>query len=271
MSIPHRLIGKRALVTGASRGIGRAAAIRFAEEGASVAINHFRDGAAAEKTLEALHGASQREGHGDAVHGAFDADMGEADEIAALFAAVLPHLGGLDILVNNAGFQEPTPGQAFDDAILERIVAVDLIGPAQCSRAAIAHFLSRTGGGVIINTTSVHELVPKPGYLAYSIAKGGLGNLTRTLALEFADKGIRVNAVGPGAIATDMNAAWKDDARARAGVESHIPMGYAADASDIAPVFAFLACEDSRYITGQTIFACGGITLYGEFKVNWAS
>ena len=103
------------------------------------------------------------------------------------------------------------------------------------------------------------------------MSKGGLGNLTRTLALEFADRGIRVNGVGPGAILTNMNDAWRNDPASRAGVESHIPMGYAATPEAIAPVFAFLASDEAAYVTGQTLFADGGLTLYGDFKDNWAS
>ena len=117
----------------------------------------------------------------------------------------------------------------------------------------------------------MHEIIPKPGFLAYSMSKGGMGNLTKTLALEFAGRGIRVNAVAPGAITTDMNASWKDEAAARRDVESHIPMGYAASAEEIAPVFAFLASDEARYITGQTIHACGGLTLYGDFARNWST
>ena len=124
---------------------------------------------------------------------------------------------------------------------------------------------------MIINTSSVHEIIPKPGFLAYSISKGGLGNLTRTLALEFADRGIRVNAVGPGATLTSLNDAWRNDPGGRAAVERHIPMGFAATPEQIAPVFAFLASDEAAYVTGQTIYADGGITLYGEFKENWAS
>jgi glucose 1-dehydrogenase len=126
-------------------------------------------------------------------------------------------------------------------------------------------------GGTVINTSSVHEIIPKPGFLAYSMSKGGLGNLTRTLALEFADRGIRVNSVAPGAILTSINDAWRHDPEGRAAVERHIPMGYAATPEDIAPVYAFLASDDARYITGQTIYACGGLTLYGDFKENWSS
>jgi glucose 1-dehydrogenase len=127
------------------------------------------------------------------------------------------------------------------------------------------------GGGVILNCSSVHEIIPKPAYIAYSVSKGGLGNLTRTLALEYADRGIRVNGVGPGATLTDMNSAWADHPQARRSVESHIPMNRAATPAEIAAVFAFLASDDASYVTGQTIYACGGITLYGDFKNNWAS
>ena len=268
---PHRLTGKTALITGASRGIGRAVAERFAAEGAHVIINHFRDELPAAKCINLLKSASQREGHGTANHLAIDADIGSAAEIAAMFVQALSAFPRIDILVNNAGIQSPTPGAAFDDADLTRILNVNLIGAALCARAALAHFATRPGGGTIINTTSVHESVPKPGFLAYSVAKGGLGNLTRTLALEFAAAGVRVNAVGPGAVATDMNASWLHDRAARAAVESHIPMGRVATAEEIAQVFAFLASDDAAYITGQTIYACGGLTLHGDFRENWAS
>ena len=267
----HRLKDRVALVTGGSRGIGRAAATLFAREGATVVINHYRDPAAAAATIELLHTASADEGHGTKQHGGIDADVADVEAVTAMFSEVLARCGDLHVLINNAGMQVATPGDSFDDAAFLRVLGVDLIGPALCSRAALKQFLARPGGGTIINTTSVHEIVPKPGYAAYSVSKGGLGNLTRTLALEFADRGIRVNAVGPGAVTTDMNAAWIDDTAARRVVEAHIPMGRAADAEEIAPLFAFLASDDARYITGQTIYACGGITLYGDFQKNWAS
>lgn len=268
----HRLKDKVAVITGASRGIGRAVATLYAREGATVVVNHYHDGEAAAATLEALARASAEGGHGSRPHRAIDADVGDAAAIEKMFAEVAATVGAFHILVNNAGFQLETPGESFDLKTFERILAVDLVGPALCARAALAHFLSRPGGGCIINTTSVHEIIPKPTFEAYSVAKGGLGNLTRTLALEFADRGIRVNAVGPGAVMTDMNAAWINDPKGRAVVESHIPMGRAAEAeADIAPVFVFLASEEARYITGQTIFACGGITLFADFQRNWAS
>jgi glucose 1-dehydrogenase len=264
--IAPRLAGRYALVTGASRGIGRAVALRFAAEGATVAVNHWRDAVAAADTVAALEAVSP-----GAAHRAVEADVADEAAVEAMVGTCLDAWGRLDILVNNAGMQTPTPGEGFVTADLRKVLSIDLEGPAYACRAALRHFLSRPGGGCIINTTSVHEMVPKPGYVAYAMAKGGLGHLTRTLALEFADKGIRVNAVGPGAVVTDMNASWTGDPAARAGVESHIPMGFAAAPDDIAPVFAFLASEEARYITGQTIYACGGITLFGDFKQNWAS
>ena len=124
---------------------------------------------------------------------------------------------------------------------------------------------------MILNNSSVHEIIPKPKYLPYSISKGGMENMTKSLALEYAERGIRVNAVGPGAVVTPINSAWIDDPGARAAVESHIPMGRAARSEEIASVFAFLASDEASYITGQTIFACGGLTLYPEFRSAWSS
>ena len=269
--VPLRLAKRFALVTGGSRGIGRAVAEAFAGEGATVAINHVGDAEAAAETLAACQAATAAAGLPPAAHCEAPADVSDPTAVTAMIDTLLATWGRLDVLVNNAGIQSETPGDSFDPAVLSRILAVNLEGPALCARAAIAHFLTRPGGGVVINTTSVHETIPKPGFAAYAMAKSGLGHLTRTLALEFADRGIRVNAVGPGAVVTDMNAAWTGDPRARAAVESHIPMGFAAAPGDIAPVYVFLASEESRYVTGQTLFACGGLTLYGDFKSNWAS
>ncbi len=265
-----RLQGKTALITGASRGIGRAVAERFAAEGADVVITHIRDHSISETFIQNLINISHSAGF-PGRHLAFEADVADPAAAGATLQRVVAHFGRLDCLINNAGIQAPTPGDDWDDATFARIIDVTLMGAARMSRAALRHFQSRPGGGNIINTSSVHEIIPKPGFLAYSMAKGGLGNLTRTLALEFAASGIRVNAVAPGAVVTDMNASWAQDPEARARVEAHIPLGYAATPEEIAGVFAFLASQDASYITGQTLHACGGLTLFGEFRTNWAS
>jgi glucose 1-dehydrogenase len=270
IQFPSRLVGQYALITGASQGIGRAVAIRFAQEGAHVAINFIGPRAAADDTLARVRAASAERGHGDRDHLAIQADIGSEAEIAAMFDTVLARWPRLDCLVNNAAFQKESPSEALDVETYRSILDVNLTGAVLCARHALAHFVAR-GGGNIINCSSVHQIIPKPGYLAYSISKGAMANLTRTLALEFAGRGIRVNAVGPGAIDTPMNAAWTGDPSKRAAVEAHIPLGRAGTADEIAAVFAFLASDDASYITGQTIFACGGLTLFGEFRDNWAS
>ncbi len=188
-----------------------------------------------------------------------------------MFSKVIDAFGSIDILVNNAGIQKPAPSHEIATEDFDRVVGVNLRGAFLCAREAIRHFLARGNGGVILNNSSVHEIIPKPKYLPYSISKGGMENLTKSLALEYAGQGIRVNAVGPGAVITPINDAWTHDPEARKAVESHIPMGRAAKADEIASVFAFLASDEASYITGQTIFACGGLTLYPEFRVAWSS
>jgi glucose 1-dehydrogenase len=267
----QRLAGKFALVTGASRGIGQAIAVRFAAEGATVGINYVGSDEAAQAALKQARAASQDGGWPADGHRLAKADIGDPQAAAAIVEEVAGAWGRLDILVNNAGIQSEAPSHEFPLPEYRRTLDVNLTGALVCSQAAIRHFLSRPGGGVILNTSSVHEIIPKPGYVAYSVSKGGLGNLTRTLALEYADRGIRVNGVGPGATLTDMNSAWASDPKARRDVESHIPMRRAATPEEIASVFAFLASDDASYVTGQTIYACGGLTLYGDFQTNWSS
>lgn len=269
--IPSRLVGQYALVTGAAQGIGRAVAIRLAQEGATIAINFVGPRAGAEETLARVQSASAERGHGGRDHCIVCADIGVEAEIAHMFETVLARWPRLDCLVNNAGIQKESPIEALDVETYRRILDVNLTGAVLCAQQAIAHFVKRGGGGSIINCSSVHQIIPKPGYLAYSIAKGAMANLTRTLALEFAGRGIRVNAVGPGAIDTPLNAAWTGDQAKRAAVEGHIPLRRVGTVEEIAAVFAFLASDDANYVTGQTIYACGGLTLFGEFRDNWAS
>ena len=263
-----RLEGKNVLVTGASSGIGQAIAVRFAREGANVAIN-YRSGADQAEATRAMARNARTNGGGKEI--TVQADVSQEDQVRTMFAKVLDSFGSLDVLVNNAGIQKPCPSHEIETNDFDRILGVNLRGPFLCAREAIRHFLGTNRQGVILNNSSVHEIIPKPKYLSYSISKGGMENLTKSLALEYADKGIRVNAVGPGAVVTPINKAWIDNPKARGEVESHIPMTRAAAADEIASVFAFLASDDASYITGQTIFACGGLTLYPEFRVAWSS
>jgi glucose 1-dehydrogenase len=266
-----RLLGKNALITGASSGIGEAVAIRFAKEGANVAINYNSGAERAERVKAKVEEAAGRVEQSQRKALTVQGDISKEEQVKSMFAKVLEAFGSLDILINNSGIQAPVPSENLETAEFDRILGVNLRGTFMCSREAIRQFLAQGRGGVIVNDSSVHEIIPKPKYLPYSISKGGIENMTKTLALEYADRGIRVNAVGPGAVVTPINNAWINNPKARAEVESHIPMGRPAEVEEIAAVFAFLASDEASYITGQTIFACGGLTLYPEFRVAWSS
>jgi glucose 1-dehydrogenase len=266
-----KLKGKNALVTGASSGIGEAIAIRFGQEGANVAVNYFSNPKNAEAVKQKVEeaGAHLAEVKPRAV--VVGGDVSDEAQVKKIFSETIQAFGSIDILVNNSGIQMPTPSHEIKTKDFDRIIGVNLRGAFLCAREAIGHFLAQGKGGVIVNNSSVHEIIPKPKYLPYSISKGGLGNLTKTLALEYADRGIRVNSVAPGATVSPINRAWIDDPKARAEVESHIPMGRAGTAEEMAAAFVFLASDDASYITGQTLYVCGGLTLYPEFRVAWSS
>ncbi len=266
-----RLSGKNVLITGASSGIGEAIAVRFAKEGASVAINYHSgaDRAEAVKQKAVQAGSSVDGGKGKFI--TVKGDVSNEEQVKAMFQEVLNAFGTLDILINNSGIQKPAASDEVEMADFDRVIGVNLRGTFMCSREAIRHWLSRNAKGAIVNNSSVHEIIPKPKYVPYSISKGGMENLTKTLALEYAEKNIRVNAVGPGAIVTPINNSWINDPTAREEVCSHIPMGRPGEADEIAGVFAFLASDEASYITGQTLFACGGLTLYPEFRTAWSS
>jgi glucose 1-dehydrogenase len=265
------LKNKFVLVTGATTGIGHATAVRFAEEGCSVSINYRTNPVAAKETLAAAQKISAANGHTDAKHITVYGDVSKEEDVAKMFAETLQAFGRLDVLINNAGWQKEAPSDQLDMKDYDGVLNTNIRGAFMCAREALKHFLARGGGGVILSNSSVHQIIPKPGFVSYSLSKGAMGNMTRTLALEYANRGIRVNAVGPGAIITPINKSWKDDPKARAGVESHIPMGRSGESEEIASVFAFLASDEASYITGQTIYACGGLTLFPEFRENWSS
>jgi len=269
------LTDKVVLVTGGTSGIGQAIAVRFAAEGAHVAINYRRREADAAETDEMVHAALERCVHDVTEHGVnhilVQADVSQEDEVRRMVAEVIAQLGGLDILINNAGIQVPADSHemAVDD--FDRVLAVNLRGAFVAAQSAIRHFLAEEKPGVIINVSSVHQMIPKPRFLSYAISKGGMQNLTRTLALEYAGRDIRVNAIGPGATITPINRAWVDDPEKAAQVLQHIPMARAGTAEEMAAVTAFLASDDAAYITGQTLFVDGGLTLYPDFRTAWSS
>jgi glucose 1-dehydrogenase len=188
-----------------------------------------------------------------------------------MIAETVEQLGSIDVLVNNAGIQISRPSHELAAEDFDKVLAVNLRGAFLCAREAIKRFLDAGGGGVIVNVSSVHQVIPKPDYLGYSTSKGGMQNLTRTLALEYAGQNIRVNGIGPGATVTPINRAWIDDPVKKEQVESHIPLGRAGTADEMAGVTCFLASDDGAYITGQTIFVDGGLTLYPSFREPWSS
>lgn len=262
--------GKNILVTGATSGIGQAIAAYFATEGANVALNYRNDPQKLDDTKELIDQmCSQVKGCGGRKL-PVEGDVSEESDIIRMCNEVIEKLGSLDILINNAGIQTASASHEVDTADFDKIMSVNLRGAYLCARETIKHFLDRGNGGVIINVSSVHEIIPRPQYVSYSISKGGMENMTKTLALEYAPQGIRVNAIAPGATATPINS-WAEDPQKRKEVESHIPMKRAGTPEEMAAVTAFLASDDAAYITGQTLFVDGGLTLYPDFLTPWSA
>jgi glucose 1-dehydrogenase len=265
------LKGKNVLVTGGTSGIGQAIAVRFAEFGANVAINYRsrpEDAAETAQQVEACVEKVQRMGVKDVI---VRGDVSKEEDVVSMFRETVDKLGGLDVLVNNAGIQISRPSHELSAEDFDKVLGVNLRGAFLCAREAIKHFLEENKAGVITNISSVHQRIPKPNYLGYSVSKGGMQNMTTTLALEYAGQGIRVNAVGPGATITPINRAWVDDPEKAEQVTSHIPIPRPGTADEMAAVVCFLASDDAAYITGQTIFVDGGLTLYADFREPWSS
>lgn len=266
------LKGKTALVTGASSGIGQAIAIRLAAEGCNVAINYRSQPEAAEATAEeAMRRACEQLQNGGVKVMPIQGDVGKEADIMRVVGSTIEQLGGLDILVNNAGIQTERLSHEISGEDFDRIIGVNLKGAFLCAREALKYWLEHQIAGVIINVSSVHEMIPRPRYLTYSMSKGGMGNLTKTLALEYADRGIRVNAIAPGATITPINEAWTEDREKQEEVESYIPLGRAGTSTEMAAAAAFLASDEAAYITGQTLFIDGGLTLYADFRETWSA
>jgi glucose 1-dehydrogenase len=266
------LKGKNALITGASSGIGQAIAIRLAQEGCNIAINYRKSPEAAEDTEEmALQKACGNIENCGVKSLLVQGDVSCEEEIVETVDAVVEKFGSLDILINNAGIQDECPSHEVKTEDFDRVIGVNLRGAYLCAREAIKHFLAQNHPGTIVNLSSVHEIIPRPLYISYSISKGGMVNMTKTLALEYAKQGIRVNAIAPGATITPINEAWTEDPEKKAVVESHIPMGRAGTSEEMSAAVAFLASDEAAYITGQTLFIDGGLTLYADFREAWSA
>lgn len=247
-----RLQGKVAIVTGAAGGIGMAIARRFLLEGAKVVIADIDipRGEKAEGELAPL---------GTVLF--VKADVGRRLDVHNLVAAALDRFGDIDILVNNAGILHSQAFLDLSEDDFDRVMRVNLKGSFLVGQAVAAVMVDkvRRGGaaGCIVNISSVNAVVAMPDQLAYAVSKGAVAQLTKAMALALAPHGIRVNAVGPGSIATDMLTAGNDPAE-RERLLSRTPLGRIGEPSEIAAVAVFLASEEASYVTGQTVYADGG-------------
>src|SRR5438105_5994979 len=249
-----------AVVTGSSKGIGKAIAEAFARSGAydGIVIN-------SRKLAEAQKVSSEITALG--CHSlAIEADISIEADCVRLIEETLRQYGRIDVLVNNAGIQKEMPFENTTTEVWHRIIEVDLTGPFVCSREAVKHMLSQEPkGGCIINISSVHQTIPKPLYVPYATSKAGIEMMTKTMALELAQDGIRVNSVAPGAIETDMNEELKDDQLKLKSVLRRIPLGRIGTPEEVANVVEFLASDKASYITGSSFLVDGGMTLYPAF------
>lgn len=253
--------GKVAVITGSSKGIGRAIALAFAKSNtySGIVVN-------ARKREEAERVAKEVQNIGNSNSIAVIADVSQEADCIRLIDEIVKYYGRIDVLVNNAGIQQEVPFEDTSIEVWQKIIAVDLTGPFVCSREAVKHMLNQNPkGGCIINISSVHQIIPKPHYLPYATSKAGIEMMTKTLALELAHDNIRVNAVAPGAIETDMNEELKEDRAELNKVLRRIPLRRIGTSEEVANMVEFLASDKASYVTGSTFFVDGGMTLYPSF------
>jgi glucose 1-dehydrogenase len=246
------LQNKAAIVTGGNSGIGRAIVIVLAQAGAAVTINYHSNQDAAEELKRQI---AQAGGKALVVRG----DVANVADVQQLVEQTVQAFGRLDIMINNAGMETRTSVLESSERDFDRVIAVNLKGAFFGTQYAAKQMITQGGGGRIINISSVHEDWPMPGNTPYCCAKGGIRMLTRTAAVELAPHGITVVGVGPGAVATPINQNTLDDPEKKAALNRAIPVGRIAQPEEIANLVAWLASDQSAYVTATTYFIDGGI------------
>jgi glucose 1-dehydrogenase len=248
-----KLKDKVAIVTGAGRGIGAAIAQAYAREGAAVIVNYSASAQAASAVVAQIEAGGGRAA-------AVQADVGDLASHAALIRAALERFGRLDILVNNAAIDRRVPILEATPEQWDAVFNVDLRGPyflAQCA----AREMVKSGGGAVLNISSVHDEQAHRNNSIYTIAKGGMKLMTRCMALEWAPLGIRVNSLSPGAILTDINRAVLADEAYKRKVLEKIPLGRIGSVDDLTAAAVLLVSSEGSYITGSTFYIDGGLLL----------
>jgi NAD(P)-dependent dehydrogenase (short-subunit alcohol dehydrogenase family) len=253
---PFDLTGKRAVITGASQGIGQAAAIALATAGADVAFDYRSATAEAEKTVAGIEATGRR-----AI--VLQGDTGDPMHVQELADRVIAGWGGIDVWVNNAARLMVKPFLELTEEDWHGLLAANLHGYYYGCRAAIKQMVAQGGGGRVINVTSVVDIQPIAELSAYVTAKGGILGLTKTLAVEYGPHGITVNALSPGATDTPLNQVAYTP-QVRTTYNERIPLGRIASAEEVADPFVFLASDASRYVTGIELVVDGGIVLNGN-------
>jgi 3-oxoacyl-[acyl-carrier protein] reductase len=244
------LANKTAVVTGSSRGVGRAVALGFAAEGANVIINYTSNQDAANEVVDIITGMGRR-----AV--AVKADVARKDEVEFLFGKALDAFGKIDVLVNNAGFTRPALMLKMTEEQWDQVVDIHMKGAFLCAQAAGKH-MKEQQSGKIINVTSVAGLVGTVGQINYSAAKGGIISMTKSMARELARYNVCVNVISLGIVATDMTEKIRTDEKLKEIYMNRILLKRFAEPEDISPAFVFLASDASNYITGQLLCVDGG-------------
>ncbi len=248
-----RLEGRVAAITGGNQGIGLGIAQRFIQEGAAVAICYRADTASAERVAEGL-----RAGRGKAV--AIQADISRLGDGERFISETVSQLGALDILVNNAGVEKRANFWEVTEADYDFVLNVNLKGLFFVTQAAVRYLMQAKRPGKIVNISSVHEELPFPHFSSYCASKGGLKMLTRNLSIELAPFNITINNIAPGAIETPINKNLLNDPVKLKSLLENIPLRRLGKPEDVASIAAFLASEESSYVTGTTFVVDGGLT-----------